>query len=194
MGCKSGLAFFNRSAEPEFVAEVLGYAEAVLPGPAESNDVLRVDHLRQRFGTVVHAVRGFGQQTPHLAAREGPAAIEGRLSPDLTLAKGVAVAFVVVGSGGGGEKVRYVVSADFRAIELAFHEHRDAGLPAGGLELAHMRVGGTFERRRVKRRVDVRCQRLGAPHRFCREEAAGSQRDALELDRSRRSRVFLARS
>src|ERR1700728_4176718 len=109
MSCQSGLAFFNRSAEPEFVVEVLGDAESVLPRPAEAGYVLRVDDLRQGFGTVIHAVRGFRQQTPLLAAGECPAAIEGRLRPDLALTKGVAVALVVVGRGGGREEVRFII-------------------------------------------------------------------------------------
>ena len=64
VGGQRGLAFFNRSAEPELVVEVLGDAEAVLPRPAEAGYVLSVDHLRQRFGTIVHAVRGFREQAP----------------------------------------------------------------------------------------------------------------------------------
>ncbi len=105
---------------------VLGHAEAVLPRPAEAHGVLRIDRHGQRFGAIVFADLGFRHQAPHLAAGEGPAALQRGLTPNLALAQDVAVALVVVGGDAGAE-------------EVGFHSNRSgscfSSLPCTSIEI-----------------------------------------------------------
>ena len=92
-----GLRIFQRSREPDFVAEILSHARPVLPRPTEAHRILRIDRHGKRFAAIVHAVLGFRDQTPHLTAGEAPAIIERGLAEGLALAKRIAVALIVVG-------------------------------------------------------------------------------------------------
>src|SRR6185369_18037698 len=92
-----GLRIFDGERKPHLVVEILGDAEAKLACPTEPDRVLRVDGHGQRFRAVVHALLGFCDQAPHLAASKAPA-VNCSLSPRLSLAEAVAVALVVVGS------------------------------------------------------------------------------------------------
>src|SRR5262249_47975638 len=87
---------FHRETQRELAAEILGYAEAVLAGPAEAHGVLRIDGHRQGFGAVVEQLLGLRYQAPHLAAREGPSAFQVRACENLALPQHVAVALTVV--------------------------------------------------------------------------------------------------
>src|SRR5271156_6095303 len=87
---------FHRSRHREFIPETLGYAELVLPRPAEAHRVLWVDGQGQSFRAVLHSLSRFSDQAPHLPAREAPAIVELGLAPSLAETQYVAVAFVVI--------------------------------------------------------------------------------------------------
>ncbi len=93
---EGGLRILQRSGQPEAIVEVLGQADAPLPRKTETDRIVRVNGHGHRFGSVVDPLLGFCGQGPHLAAREGPAIVEGSLPPSLPLAQGVAVGLVVV--------------------------------------------------------------------------------------------------
>src|SRR5262249_17258134 len=102
------LIVFQRTAEPEFVVEVLGNTKAVLAVPDEACSVLRMDGLRQDLGAVVQTVRGFGCERPHLAAADVQvvrSGTEGSARPKLPLANDVTIRLVVVRSNAGAEPV-----------------------------------------------------------------------------------------
>src|SRR5882672_1488269 len=83
------LRLFRAEGEHEFIVEGLSYAEAELPSPREADVVLRVDSHGKGFGAVVDTFLGFGHEAPHLAAGNGPSAIELSFAPKLALAHGV---------------------------------------------------------------------------------------------------------
>ena len=98
-----GLRVFYGDRKPELIAEVFGYAKAILARVTEPDVVTRVDRLGPGIVGFAGVVAGadsplvFGHQTPHLAAEEAPAIIELGLSPCLAQTERVAV-----GLGGGG--------------------------------------------------------------------------------------------
>src|ERR1700722_13136096 len=123
---QSRLRVFERRAQPDFVAEVLHDAGAILTRRAEADRVLWIDRHRQSFASIIHAVFGFRHQAPHLAAGEAKAVVERRLSPDLPLTQRVAVALVVIRSRPTREEVSFVVSGELRHAQLAFRQQRDS--------------------------------------------------------------------
>src|SRR5271169_609089 len=119
-GC---LRVFHRYVEPNLVAEVLGYAQTILPRPAETYVVRRIDGHRRSFSTVVHTMLGFRDQAPHLTTGETPSVVEHCLAPGLPIPQRIAVALIVVGSHTRGEEVRFEVAGHLRAGESPFCQH-----------------------------------------------------------------------
>src|SRR5215469_4101631 len=119
VGGQGGLGILDGEADPGFVVEVLGDAEAVLPRPSKPDVICRVDRHRRGLGTVVQALLGFRGQAPHLAAGDGPAARKSRLTPDLALAHAVAVALTTVRGRAGTQPVELVIAGHFYGVGLA---------------------------------------------------------------------------
>src|SRR5690348_2660756 len=67
------LRSLHGEADPGFIVEILGDAEAVLPSPSKANAILSVDSQGSHFRAVVEGLFGFRGQAPHLAASERPA-------------------------------------------------------------------------------------------------------------------------
>jgi hypothetical protein len=86
-------------------------ADAWLTLPAEADVVLSVDCVAGRFSVryIGTDLCWFGDERPHLSAGYSEASIGGSLTPDLALAKRVAVALVVVAGGAGREEVGFDV-------------------------------------------------------------------------------------
>src|SRR6516162_2879536 len=185
------LSFFDRETKPNLVGMVIGKPGTELPSPAEADVVLRVNRHRQVLRAIIHAMSGFGNQAPLLAAGKRPATVKCGLGPKLALAHRVAVALVVVGCRSRGKEVHLVVAANLDTAQLALYEHADTRLAPAGLKLRNMSVGGTVKRCRVEGGVDVGSKALRAPHRFCREEAARSKGHALETQGCRFLRIRL---
>src|SRR5262249_1895087 len=90
------LRTFDAYAQRELIP-VLRNAESVRTLPCPADDVLRVDLQRERFLPVLNSLLAFGDQAPHLAAREVETVVKLHACPQLPLPEHVAVALPVVG-------------------------------------------------------------------------------------------------
>ena len=88
-----------------------------LPSPAD--DILRIDHQGKGFLAILNALLALCDQAPHLSAGNIESAIELHASPQLPLAKDIAVALAVVGGHAGAEEIALVIGAHFGAGNFA---------------------------------------------------------------------------
>src|SRR3984957_10455024 len=163
------LRIFKRH-RPSEDAGLLLEANVSVTRPAETDVVIGIDNLRQIFRSRVGADLGFGNQRPHLTAGDGEAAFRCSLCPDLALAKGVAVALVVIAGRTGGQEVGFNVAGQLEALGIALEEGADAALTTGEVQLGSVRLCCAGIRGGVERSVDVRVERTGAVHTFKCEE------------------------
>src|SRR4029077_13642228 len=89
---EGGLRPFDGNSSRNLIAKGLGNAEAILPLPVEAYNVLRIDHEGNPFLPKRDSLDVFGRKTPNWPAAEGQAVFQADLSPDLALAKHIAVA------------------------------------------------------------------------------------------------------
>src|ERR1700722_210755 len=153
VGSDCSLRILHGDGEPDLVVNVLRQPQCILPCPAETGGILRVDSHGQCFAAVVHAMFGFGDQTPHLPAGETPAIVEGGLTPHLALPYRVTVALIVVRGNARRQEVSFHISRQLHVRQLPFRQQREPGL-AGRSEEFRSRAGrGPGHGYRVKRRV-----------------------------------------
>ena len=161
--------------------EGLGDAEAILAGPDEARNVVRVYGLRRQdvAGEVGDALLVFSSQRPELASGEGPVAVGFSLSPYDALAENVAVGLVVVGGDAGAQPVSLIVAAQGAPTGFAFGHEGDAGLAGAAVELAEPVGIGAFVRNTAEGSGNIAAGGLGAINSFTRGEATGREGDAL---------------
>src|SRR6185312_6737594 len=137
------------------VAEDLLNADGGLARPAEADGVLCVDGVGQLLRAVVGAGAGLRNQRPHLAARDGEAAGERRLSPELALPQGIAVGLIAVRRRSGTEEVTLKIAGQLELAGVSDEEPAEAALAAGEVEFADVALAGAGERDGIERGVDV---------------------------------------
>src|SRR5579885_3218859 len=77
--------------------ETFHEAHGILPGPGETDGILRVNGKRDGFASIINAVLVLGCEAPHLTAGDGKSIAEGSLAKELTLPQNVAVALAAAG-------------------------------------------------------------------------------------------------
>src|SRR4029077_13988832 len=171
---------FDGNRSRNLIAKGLGNAEAILPFPVEAHNVLRIDHEGNPFLPKRDTLDVFGRKTPSLAAAEGQAVFQANLSPDLPLAKHIAVPLPVVGSNACAEPISFIVAGQFGAADLALGEEAETGLTSSEIHFAEVASRVSAIGNRIERRVDVGTESVLTVNRFRSDEAARGEVDPFE--------------
>ena len=147
---QQGLRVLHRHAKPDFVVEVLGHANSVLPQITEAHVVLGVDNLRTKPGEGVEAGFKLRRQAPHLAARDGPAIVERSLAPELSLPQHVTVALIVGRGNADAQEVSFIVAGQNSLAPITLRQQRHARRASGTVEIRGVRLTRGRERDGIK--------------------------------------------
>src|SRR5271165_2465760 len=125
MAGKRALGVLHGHGKGRLVVEVFGQSNAILAGESKADVVPWVDGRGAGIVGFTQVIAGgdacliFGEQTPHLAAKDAPAIVEFGLAPRLAQAEGVAVGLSGSGSNAGRKKVAGHIAGELYVLHAS---------------------------------------------------------------------------
>lgn len=178
------LRHFGGGRQPERVAEVLDQADLRLTRPSEAGDVLCVDRQRNDFIARRDALIAHRDERPGLAGEEMHAdVVPVESAIEMADARRVGIALARVGGDAGGQEVELAIGGcDRGRVDLAFRQERHARLAGGAADLVHMRERAVVFVNAAEGGAEVAARITRTPHTFRRQEAAGGEGDAVQME------------